>query len=51
MEDTLISYLLEQCSGLIIAVILIFKIEGKLDTLTESINNLSQVLIKEISKK
>lgn len=42
MDQEIIKYVLEQCSGVIIALLLIIRIETKLDDLTSAIMRLSE---------
>lgn len=42
MTSEVIRYLAEQTSGVVIALVLIIRIEGKLDSLVASINRLTQ---------
>lgn len=42
MTQEIIKYVLEQCSGVIIALLLIMRIETKLDDLTSAIMRLSE---------
>lgn len=42
MAQELIKYVLEQASGVVIALLLIVRIEGKLDNLTNAIIRLSE---------
>lgn len=48
MTSEVIRYLAEQTSGVVIALVLIIRIEGKLDNLVASINRLTQSVNGEV---
>ena len=48
MTSEVIRYLAEQTSGVVIALVLIIRIEGKLDSLVASINRLTQSVNGEV---
>lgn len=44
LTNEIIRYILEQCSGVVIALVLIIRIETKLDSVIHSINQLTYAL-------
>lgn len=47
MDSEIIKYMLEQSSGVIISLVLITRVESKLDNLVKSLNDLAKTIISE----
>ncbi|MBW1606445.1 YvrJ family protein [Lactobacillus sp. Sy-1] len=51
MESEILKYVVEQSSGVIISLLLITRIEGKLDKLSNAISSMTDRFVHEITKK
>lgn len=48
MESEILKYALEQCGGVLIAVILIIRVERRLDKLTETLDSFRNALTEAL---
>ena len=51
MDQSILTYLMDQATGVIIAVILIFRVETKLDALIKSIENYTREVLVAIKEE
>ena len=48
MTNEFVRYLMDQTSGVVISLVLIWRIEGKLDNINNSITDLAQKLVDKL---